>query len=271
MDVLEIFDVSTESVSPDGTQKTECEYEIYGTIRDMSVLASAVRSELQEQWGVPIEKVKENAASGSLRVRLTSNAKEVYVFTSKVKRESGNDEIEIEVTEDLFKHFKLFATQGMQKRRYFFPVEGTDFVYEVDVFFNPDGSPNPRVKIDLEIQDSAGIDSLPPLPFDLDDITVIPPGRKSTAHLTFVRELYEKHYTMPNQFVEPPVPVVEETSMESDGSESVMKRLKQLSTDGLNISGSLTGGGSELEADIKQHLLELGNMVTRFYAEENQP
>jgi CYTH domain-containing protein len=271
MGVLELFDISTESVSPDGAQKTECEYEIYGTMRDMSVLASAVRSELQEQWGVPIEKVETNAASGSLRVRLTSNTDAVYTFTSKVKRESGNDEIEISVTEDLFKHFKLFAKQGMQKRRYFFPVEGTDFVYEVDVFFNPDGSPNPRIKIDLEIQGSEGIDSLPTLPFELDNITVIPPGRKSVEHLAFVRELYDKHYTMPNQFIEPPVQVVEETSMESDGSESVMVRLKQLATDGASIRDSLSDNGSELEACVKQHLLELSNMVTRLYAEENRP
>jgi CYTH domain-containing protein len=268
MNNYELFNPSMESSTPDGVKKDECEYEIYGTLTDMAVLASAERSELQEQWGVYIEKVSENASGGTLRVRMVDNVN--FVFTSKVKLAGSNEEVEFDSSSDLFNHFKRFATAGMQKRRYFFPVEGSDFVYEVDVFFAPDGSPIPHVKIDLEIDGPGGIDSLPDLPFDLDNMVVIPPGRKSPEHLAFVRDLYNKYYTMPNQFVEPAAVVLEVASLE-DGAVTVMQRLKQLAIDGLNIEGNLAANGSELEADIKQHLLELGNMVTRLYAEENYP
>lgn len=271
--LMKVFGVSLEEVATVAKASSECEYEIYGTLADMSVLASAARSELQEQWGLPVEKVQANAASGSLRVRLTTiSGKPQYNFTSKVKRDNDNSELEFETNEELFKHFKLFATQGMIKTRYFFPVEGGDFVYEVDVFTNPDGTPNPRVKIDLEIQGQGGIDSLPDFPFELNDITVIPPGRKSAEHLAFVRDLYDNHYTMKNQFINaiPVIPAA--TSMEDSTTDKDIKNsLFKIAVQASGIEGALTANGSEAEARVKHLLEELTMAVRQMYAEENYP
>jgi hypothetical protein len=271
MNSVDLFDISMEAATPDGKAKSEREYEIYGTMRDMSALALAERSELQEQWGIPIDKVNGNAASGSVRVRLTTIAdKPNYVFTSKVKRDGDNSEVEFDVTEDLFKHFKLFATQGMIKRRYFFPVPDSDTVYEVDVFSQPDGTLCPRVKIDLELTCPDEIDALPDFPFEIDDIVVIPPGRKSSEHLAFVRELYDKHYTMINQFIEPPPVEVPVAAME-DCNASIKKRLIELTQELLGIEGALTANGSDAEASVKFQIQELGMAVTKLGKEENYP
>jgi hypothetical protein len=203
MSLLDDVLVGMESVA-DGQQKKEIEYEIYGKMKDIGLLGSAVRSELQEQWGIPIDKVPGNFASGSIRVRMTDN--ETYVLASKIKTADGNDEVEHEVGEDLFTHFKKFATQGLRKVRHFFPVEGTEFIYEVDAFYNAVGQFVPWVKIDLEIPEGVSIDDLPDLPFEMDDIRVIPPGRKKAEDLAFVRKLFDEHFNLLNQYIDPHFP-----------------------------------------------------------------
>lgn len=264
MGLLEEVCFGIESVQPNGVQKAEKEYEIYGRMVDIGLLGSAVRSELQEQWGLPIDKVPENAASGSIRVRMIDNEK--YVFTSKVKTQTSNEEVEFDASEDLFVHFRKFATQGLRKVRHFFPVEGTDFIYEVDAFYGPNGTFVPWVKIDLEFTDSMTIDNLPDFPFELVDIRIIPPGRKSSEDLAFVRELFDKHFNLHNQYIDPPTPVVEVSSMET--LPEIESRLKELVRNGLDIEGHLTSNDSETEACVKQALLELSNLVTKMYSKD---
>lgn len=258
MGILEEVCFGLEAIAPDGVQKVEKEYEIYGRMMDIGLLGSALRSELQEQWGLPIDKVPANAASGSIRVRMIDNDK--YVFTSKVKTQTENEEVEFDSSEDLFIHFKKFATQGLRKVRHFFPVEGTDFIYEVDAFYGPSGTFCPWVKIDLELNETVTIDNLPDFPFEMEDIRIIPPGRKSPEDLAFVRELFDKHFNLHNQFIEPPAPVVEVTSMEQ--SKSVMERLIELANTALDIEGHLTANGTDAEARVKFALEELALVIT---------
>lgn len=198
--------VSLEALLPAGTTSLEREYEIYGTMRNMDELDRAASYEMQEQWGLYIEKSEKNAASGNIRVRMTQVGNEPagYTFTAKTKAAQGNNETELAATVDMFEHFKRLAEGGLRKRRYFFPFPEEGVTLEVDVFFTAAGTMCPKVKIDLELSegmDPAVVGRLE-MPFQLDDVRVIPPGQKSDADLAYVRELFSTYYDLPNQYRE---------------------------------------------------------------------
>lgn len=206
---------STEGVV-DGKSFEEIEFQIYGKLTDMSVLQTAQSVTKQEQWSHKIVKTDNNAGSAVIRVR-SINSGERYIRTSKVKSISGaTNEVESESTYDEFVHMAILADQGMIKERYTFPTEG--YVYEVDVFFDKSGNRVPWVKIDLEIQAPEGTQSLsraellelvktidlPPLPFALEDVVVLPPVGRQAADERKVSKLYEQYFLIGNYFQTPP-------------------------------------------------------------------
>lgn len=198
---------SLEDLAPDGVTRQEKELEIYGTLKDFSVLEKATGWELQEQWGLYIPKTAKNAGSGGPRVRKTtlSTGEVSYVLTTKVKEADSNAECEQDTSEDMFTMFKRLAESGLLKRRYFFPIGDTGLKFEVDVFCGNDGQPVPQVKIDLEIPEdlSANFDpSQVKLPFDLDEVRIIAPGRKNDEDLKYVRKLFSEKYDVPNPFLQ---------------------------------------------------------------------
>lgn len=198
---------SLEDLAPDGVTRQEKELEIYGTLKDFSVLENATGWELQEQWGLYIPKTAKNAGSGGPRVRKTtlSSGEVTYVLTTKVKEADGNAECEQDTSEDMFTMFKRLAESGLLKKRYFFPIGDTGLKFEVDVFCGNDGQPVPQVKIDLEIPEdlSANFDpSKVKLPFELDEVRIIAPGRKNDEDLKYVRKLFSEKYDVPNPFLQ---------------------------------------------------------------------
>lgn len=179
----------------------EREVEVYGYLADLGVLETLAKDyEEHEQWGLYIPRTSENAATGNIRVRRIEKAgTNTYIETSKVKQDDGNDEEENEVSKRRFEHFKLFATQGLIKRRYNIPAQDrADYLFEVDVFTTPDGGQCHWVKIDIELPAGRSADSIPELPFDLTDTRVIPPGHKSDEDLAFVRKLFDEHFNSRN-------------------------------------------------------------------------
>lgn len=218
--------LSLESVAEaDGVTRVEKEIEIYGTLANMDELDKAADWEIQEQWGLYVPNSDKNAGSGNTRVRMIqdSSNKTSYVFTAKVKRSDGNSECEIESTADMFNLYKLLAESGLRKKRYFFPIEGTEMTFEVDVFSNANGTPVPHVKIDLEIKGDLPGDfdfSSINLPFELNDIRVISPGRKNEDDLAYVRKLFSEQYDIPNQHIDKALvdksPAPEQPAMEGD-------------------------------------------------------
>lgn len=107
-------------------------------------LAKAASWEFQDQWGMKITKGDKNAGAGQIRVRATYPGGEdfmnlgdpKYVHAVKVNAAGGGAyETEIEITPDYFKAFQILCDNGMQKDRYFFPVNGG--VFEVDMFLLP--------------------------------------------------------------------------------------------------------------------------------------
>jgi CYTH domain-containing protein len=201
---IELPVISLESApTPDGKTQVEKEIEIYGTMRNMDDLDAASCWEIQEQWGLYVPGTDENAGSGNVRVRMSqkSTGEPVYVLTTKVKAAKGNLECEAPSSVDMFNLFKVLASSGLRKKRYYFPIAGTDMEFEVDVFTGPTGAPVPHVKIDLEIRNPPeGFDfSNLTLPFEMADIRIISPGRKSEEDLAYVRELFKTQYDLANQ------------------------------------------------------------------------
>jgi len=203
---------SIPTEAPTGESKKEIEWEIYGRIKDLGDLKKAERSELQEQWGIPIHQSEKNVASGNIRVRSINDEK--YVLTSKIKEKAGNDEVEEDTTEARFMHFKKLADAGLRKQRFFFPIPGSDFIWEVDGFYNAVGQLQPWVKIDLEVDRDFDLDELPELPFEMEDVRVIRPGKKNEEDLAFVRQLFDEFFNLDNVLKDKHAP--EQPSVESD-------------------------------------------------------
>lgn len=182
-----------------GEAKFEREFEIYGRLVDLDVLKSADRSEKQEQWNLLIDKTDKNAAWGTIRVR-SINDGEQYILTSKVKHDNGSEEVEESTSADRFEQFRKLSDSGLKKIRYFYKVSD-DLTFEVDVFLDEEDNPCPWIKIDLELPDGFTIDELPELPFDLQDIRVIDPGKKNDEDLVYVRKLFDEFFTLKNLYL----------------------------------------------------------------------
>lgn len=185
---LESLVASVEDAA--GETVVEREYEIYGTVEDLSMLKEkAERIEQQEQWGLPSDK-------GNVRVRKTQEGHDAtYVLTIKVKKDDGNLENETEVTKETFELFKALVKEGLIKTRYVIPVEGDDSLkLEVDVFNGPEGVCD-IVKIDLEVPEGKDIDGID-IPFKLTDTRVIQPGKKTDEDLAYVKDLFSTKYNI---------------------------------------------------------------------------
>lgn len=188
--------VSLEAL--DGNAVQEIEYMFFGKLEDFSQLERADKIERQEQWEV-------RTPLGGVRVRRCEAEGEVtYILTSKVKREGekGKEEVETEVTADMFEHFKLHASTGMRKDRHCFNVPDSELVWELDVFYSASGDPVPWVKIDLEVP---GEIALPQWPVEFSEVITNQNGKRSDEEQAIVGDLFENHYILkptqsPNPF-----------------------------------------------------------------------
>lgn len=222
---LGVVEMTTSLESLEGVTQEEREYEIYGRVDDLAAMkAAASRSEYQEQWGLPCNAGVDAGVFGNIRVRMTregDDGEPKYTQTIKVKKDTGNDENEMDISAGTFEIFSRLVPTGLLKTRYFFPLEGTDYELEVDVFHSPDGKQCPVVKIDLEVPEGATVDQIK-IPFKLEDVRVIKPGKKSPEDADFARNLFANHYEFKNPLhikaaPEQPVEPVEPGEGETQG------------------------------------------------------
>jgi CYTH domain-containing protein len=189
--------VSVDPV-PDGKKFIEKEYVLYAKIENADILKSASNSIEQEQWEVKIPKVFENASGGRIRIRKTVKENNVsYIQTTKTKVDTGEMEVELLTTEDAFNQFKLLATSGMYKTRYFFPIENTNLKWEVDVFTLENGEQSRWVKIDLEVTDDTNI--IPELPAGFSHVIKNQKSKQTDEEKKIIRDLYSRVFLRKNE------------------------------------------------------------------------
>jgi len=183
--------ISLEDFSSEGVN-IERELEVYALLADLNELKQAASVEKQEQYG--IVPATGTGHKGSTRIRKTSKGSEVnYVHTTKVLLKDGSNlETNKESSEEMFIAFKALANDGMLKDRFLFPIEGTQLVWEVDVFPQPDGSYAPWVKLDLEIPEGLRLQAIPNLPFNTKK-TVFK-NRKDPNTTEFIGRLYDQYF-----------------------------------------------------------------------------
>lgn len=92
---------------------------------------------------------------------------------------------------------KRIAERGMIKTRYTFPIEGTDYCWEVDVFDGPNG-PHEWVKVDLEV-DNVDFE-IPELPIKLEGLIRDNPANRTEEQQKLISELQERYMTVANQY-----------------------------------------------------------------------
>lgn len=195
--------LALEEDQVDGKIANEIEHVFYARLTDPSQLDLAKSKESQEQWEIKIPKTDENAAQGRMRVRkivIPGHADPQYVFTTKLTYGVGKSkEVSLPTTVDQFEAFKTLASAGMIKTRYNFPVEGSDAIWEIDVFQKPEGGNFEWVKIDLEVKNIN--DPVPNFPIDLANIIDGRPDFHSEDEEAKIRSLYSTEFLTKNPYL----------------------------------------------------------------------
>lgn len=204
---MKLFRLALEEEAT-GVANDEIEYEFYGRLTDLSILDTSVGKEHQEQHQIYVPKTDKNAGDATIRVRKTikDNNEPEYVLTTKTKGASGSKidrlEVSIPTTKDGYDQLRIITDGSMRKDRYHFPIEGTDLVWELDMFLKPGAEVGSRdyhewVKVDLELN-TVGTE-LPVIPFVLEDIITAQKGKRTPEEEAKVEELYNSMFKTPNQ------------------------------------------------------------------------
>ena len=171
-----------------GKAARELEYTFYGKLSNFDQLEQAVEVEEHEQWRLPLETEQPIKA----RLRLINGRR--YTLTTKVARpgQLGVEEVNSDVTQDMFNHLKMAAVDGYKKSRYSFPIAGTSLKLEIDVFMDRSGNKHPWVKLDLEV--ASPDQRLPDLPIDFTELIVENGPKQTLEEKRFVRKLWDTEW-----------------------------------------------------------------------------
>jgi CYTH domain-containing protein len=154
-----------------GKSQRELEYTFLGWIKDFTQLEKATKVEEYEQWWFTTDGSRnKGTTSGTIRVRSIDNKN--FSMTVKHKQHSKSmanesKETEVPITKDMFDSFKKLSPLGVYKTRHFFPIEGTDLTWELDVFTMPNGDVSEWCMIDLEVKGE--LEKIPEPPIDLEE------------------------------------------------------------------------------------------------------
>lgn len=193
-----------------GAANQEIEHVFYARLNgNRELFEKAAGREFQEQWEIKVPRTEENKAEGRIRVRHTAktDGTEQYVLTTKTAGDGklARLEVAIPTTKDHFKQFKMMANGGMKKVRFFFPIQGSELVWEIDMFVNDpvltaeeclaEGATfREWCKIDLEVKDRTAL--VPPLPIHFEEIITKQMGERTPEEEQHVRSLYESIFTI---------------------------------------------------------------------------
>lgn len=172
----------------DGTVQQEIEYAFFGCVENWDFLEGAAGSEKQEQW----ESYRElgDGAFAQARVRAIDDRTYQMCVKTKIPGELGKKEVEQVCSKDFFDQFCFFADKGLNKTRYFFPIEGTDLKWEVDVYTTQSGERHPWLKIDLEVKTADT--KLPKLPFEMKQVIINQPAQRTEEEKEHISNLFKE-------------------------------------------------------------------------------
>ena len=197
--VLALEDES--ATATDSKTQVELEHVFYVKISDLDQLKNAATSVDQEQWSIQVKNSDAHRYGGSIRVRAINGESFAFCIKSFEKGKRGGLENEFQVGKDVFEQFKRLSNSGMVKTRYTFPIEGTEYAWEVDIYKMPDGSPAPWAKIDLEVKDADF--QIPELPIKCDKVVRDQPHNRTPDLQTFIDHVMSTYLVTKNQYMVP--------------------------------------------------------------------
>jgi len=171
-------------------ERMEKEYVFILQLKDPAQLERAYKKCKIEQWQFKSAS-RAQPNSGVIRARSFDDKKFVlttkrYVDVSSFKTSIEN---EIEITKEIFEDIKYLSPSGNIKVRHYFKIDDK-LQWEIDIFYNDDGSIFPWCKADLEVVDELKI--IPDFPIDALDVI---PLERTPKQKEFVKKLYvEKFY-----------------------------------------------------------------------------
>lgn len=193
--------LAMESEPADGKLRTEREFTYYAKIVDPSELERADSKEDQEQWSMRVSPQDHLTYAGETRMRriVREGEEPKYILTAKTFKvgDFGKDEVETEASEAMFNLYKRLSNSGMIKRRHCFN-RPDGLVWEVDVYYTPDGQMVPWVKVDLEVKDER--EAPQDFPIQLTDVIEGDVRKRSDAERQQVAEILDKHFVLKNQY-----------------------------------------------------------------------
>ena len=182
---VNLNDLKMEDI--DGEKHIEREYTAYALVPDFNWTDAAAETELHEQWKIAY-------AEGSPitgRLRLINNRRYTEAVKQPLITEDGSYECEFDISRDAFEMKKKACKDGYLKERFNFPVEGTPYKWEIDVFKSRSGGRHPWVKIDLEY--GTKMDAIPEFPFEVKELIVIDRD-SSTEAREMINSLWENEW-----------------------------------------------------------------------------
>lgn len=192
--------VSLEAVQAQAEEaKTEVELEHtwYAKIVDVEELKLASASEQQEQWQVKAKKNDDMRYGGCVRVRSINGERYVMTIKNFEDGKRGVLENEFDISQDGFEAVKRISESGMIKTRYTFPIEGTEYHWEIDVFSGSESNGS-WIKIDLEVDDPNF--QIPAFPIQLTGVIADRPGQRSEEEEQLIEDLMKRYFRANNPF-----------------------------------------------------------------------
>lgn len=187
MTSLRRLNISLED-GADGTVQQEIEYAFFGCVQNWDWIEQAGGQEKQEQW--ESYRDRGEGAFAQARVRATDDKTYEMCVKTKTPGELGKKEVEQVCSKDFFEQFRFFADKGLNKTRYFFPIEGTSLKWEVDVYTTQSGERHPWIKIDLEVPDAET--ELPKFPFPMKQVIVNQPAKRTEEENALISNLFKE-------------------------------------------------------------------------------
>lgn len=171
-----------------GKPVEELEYTIYAELEDINCLNGAFKVEQQEQWRIPLD------TESGLRTRIRAiDGRDWHLTLKQYSDEyAGCKENTMVITKEFFNMLKVAGCDGYQKTRYMFRCEGSDLVWEVDVFkSSTTGKPHMWVKLDLEVKSLD--DEIPKPPFKVRNFVIERDGLKLSEKVR-ISNLWNKEW-----------------------------------------------------------------------------